>query len=187
MKLSKTARAEDTLVEEDGEVLEVLEDLVRGVYGEPGLKLLRFMLEHGYVAEELLTRDTGIKSNEGRRILQKMSEENIVVPGKLRTGDGVLHIWRLNKPGLRSAVLMRLRKAREKLAARLSFEAGNIVYECPRCGKRYTLDEAYVNDFICPSDGEVLVESNKGEAVRVLQESISRIDALIRRLERVRE
>jgi len=157
------------------------------IYGEPGLVLFRHMLEKGYVAEELLTRDTGIKSNEGRKILQKMSEENIVVPGKLRTPNGVLHIWRLNKPAFKSAILMRLRKAREKLEARLAFERSNILYECPRCGKKYTLDEAYVNDFTCPSDGETLIEANTSDDIKRLQEAIGRLEYVIKKLERIPE
>lgn len=159
--------------------------MIKGIYGDPGYKLLMHIIEHGYVAEELLTHDTGIKSNEGRKILQKMSEENIVIPGKLRTQEGVLHIWRLNPPALKNLLLQRLRKTREKLVLRLNFEEENILYECPQCGRRYTLDEAYANDYVCPVDGEVLVEADKSKTVEVLKELISKVDNLIKRLERV--
>lgn len=114
-----------------------------------------------------------------------MSEENLVVPGKLRTKDGVLHIWRLNEPGVKSALLLRLRKTREKLAARLRFEEENATYQCPRCGRRYTLEEAYASDFLCPNDGELLIEVDRDRIIEALKESIKRVDELIRRLERV--
>lgn len=167
----------------DDTLINLSRELIARTYGETALQLFDYMIENdGYVAEETLTRDTGVKSNEGRKILQKMSEEAIIVPGKLRTKDSTLHTWVLNKVALKSFVLNRLRKAREKLEARLNFERENIIYECPVCGRRYSFDEAYLNDFKCINEGADLLESNNEEIISFLKSKIAELDEKIAEL-----
>uniref|UniRef100_A0A7C2BMA2 Transcription factor E n=1 Tax=Thermosphaera aggregans TaxID=54254 RepID=A0A7C2BMA2_9CREN len=167
----------------DNELLRIARDIIGKTYGEIALQLFDYMLENnGYVAEETLTKDTGIKSNEGRKVLQKMSEEAIIVPGKLKKGDATLHTWVLNKVALKSFVLNRLKKAREKLEARLSYERDNIIYECPVCGRRYSFEEAYLNDFKCVNEGADLLESNNDEIISFLQSKIKELDEKIAEL-----
>jgi transcription initiation factor TFIIE subunit alpha len=165
---------------EDNALLRIAREIIGKTYGEIALQLFDYMLENnGYVAEETLTKDTGIKSNEGRRVLQKMSEEAIIVPGKLKTEDSTLHIWVLNRVALKSFVLNRLKKAREKLEARLNYERDNIIYECPVCGRRYSFEEAYLNDFKCVNEGADLLEANNDEVISLLESKIKELDEKI--------
>lgn len=155
------------------------------------------MLEKGFIAEETLSRDISkflkergyegnmeIKSNEGRKILQKMSEESLVVPAKQRIEGAVLHTWKLNRDSLKYFVISRLRKAIEKLEARLRFEEENVIYVCPTCGRRYTFDDAYANEFTCRYDRTLLVEANKDEFIRAIKDAISVLQAFLKKVER---
>lgn len=167
----------------DDTLISLTREMIAKTYGDIALQLFDYMMNNdGYVAEETLTKDTGVKSNEGRRILQKMSEEAIVVPGKLKTKDSTLHIWVLNRVAFKSFILNRLKKARERLEARLIFERENIIYECPACGRRYSFDEAYLNDFKCMNDGADLLESNNEEILSLLEAKIKQLDEKIAEL-----
>lgn len=155
------------------------------VYGDEARQLLEFIIENGFVAEETLSNDTGIKSNEGRRILQRMSDEALVIPDKLRTENGVLHVWKLNEPALKTFLMNRLKKTKENLELLLKYSQENSIYECPRCGRLFTLSNIYAMDFTCPHDGEVLVEVDGQKYSRVIEALLRRINAIINQLERV--
>lgn len=169
----------------DDDLLGVAIDIVSGIYGEEARILLNYIVRNGYVAEETLSNDIGIKSNEGRKILQKMSEEAIVVPDKLRTENGVLHIWRLNKPALKSFLLNRLKKARDNLDILLKYGLENFLYECPKCKRVFTPDTAYTSDYTCPHDGETLVELDINNSVSTIEKLVRRLNNIISKLERV--
>ena len=165
------------------ELLEAVKIVVSKLYGKDAEALIDHIAKNGYVAEENLASDTGIRSNEGRRILQKISEEALVVPDKLRVENAVLHVWKLNSSAVKTFLLNRLRKAREKLEILLKSVQENAIYECPKCGRKYTLEVAYAQDFTCPNDREVLVEVPTRDLTRVINDIIKKLDNAINKLE----
>lgn len=169
----------------EDDLIKIAKSIIAKIYGESSNDLLTYLMKNEYVAEETLSQDTNIKSNEGRRILQYLSDEAIVVPDKIRVnGRTVLHIWRLNKPALIAFVIKKLRRAKEKLDLRLKFESKNTIYKCPQCKRIYTLEDAYVNDFYCQHDGSLLIEEvDKEKRVKVLAETIEKLDHLIKKIE----
>lgn len=165
-------------------LLSIARDIIVKTYGEPADRIFDYLVQKGYIAEETVTRDVEVKSNEARRILQRMSEEAIVTPGKMRVGNEVHHIWRLDYNALKYVVLSRLRKARDKLEQRLKYEQEEAVYECPTCGRRYSFDDAYANEFYCRVDQTPLVEANKDELIEAIKTTITLLDKLIEILEK---
>ncbi len=161
--------------------------IIARIYGKNSNDLLTYLIENEYVAEEMLSQNINIKSNEGRRILQYLSDEAIVIPDKIRVGGNVLHVWRLNKSALASFVLKKLKKAREKLDLRMKFESKNTIYKCPKCKKIYILEDAFINDFYCHHDGSLLVEElDKDRHIKALTDAIEKLDYLIKKIEQLR-
>lgn len=160
--------------------------IVGKVYGKEARVLLDYIIKNGYIAEETLLNTTGIKSNEGRRILQKMSEEALVIPDKLRIENGTLHIWKLNKPALRLFLLNRLKKTKENIEILLKYSQEGSLYECPKCKRMFTMDSAYASGLICPHDGEILQEFSMREYVEELKSLIQKINIAINKLERMK-
>ncbi|MEM4020547.1 MAG: transcription factor TFIIE [Desulfurococcaceae archaeon] len=175
----------DYILEKNGndELILISKMLVSKIYGETAERIFEYIASNEYIAEETISKEIGIKSNEGRKILQKLSEEAIVVPDKLRDGEIILHIWRLNKPALKTFVLNRLRRAKEKLEIRLKHELEDITYECGKCGRRYTFEEAYLNNFTCPYDNEILTETQREHVKKLLESAILGINLLIKKLD----
>ncbi|MEZ0394381.1 MAG: transcription factor TFIIE [Desulfurococcaceae archaeon] len=156
----------------------VVRRLINSIYGEVALKVLDYVLTHnGVIIEEFISQDLGIKSNEGRRALQKMSEEALFSPVKIKDGDRILHGWALNHDALRAYFQQRAKKAISKLETLLSYVKESPIYVCPVCKRMYTVEEAYANDFLCENDGELLKEIDSGRLIKFLEEKI----ALLRR------
>lgn len=171
----------------EDDLLKMAKTIIARIYGRSSNDLLSYLIKNEYVAEETLSQETGIKSNEGRRILQYLSDEAIVVPDKVRTNGSILHVWRLNKPALLAFVANKLKKAKEKLELRMKYEVENTIYECPQCKRTYTLEAAFVNDFYCQYDGSLLVEeTNKDMRIKALKEAIERVEYLVKRVEQSR-
>jgi transcription initiation factor TFIIE subunit alpha len=157
------------------------------MFGEPGEKVFSYLLENDYIAEERIANILDVRSNEARKILQKLSDEAIVIPSRLKeeeTGD-LLHTWRLNRAALKSFILNRLRKARERLEILLKYEEQGALYICKSCSRRFFVDEAYTYSFQCPYDNDVLVEANSPAIIEKLREAIHRLDEVISIVERM--
>jgi transcription initiation factor TFIIE subunit alpha len=162
---------------------DILLKIVEKMYGRDARRVLEYMVEkNGVVAEETLGRELGIKSNEARKIVQRLADEAIVRHRTGRIGDKTYHLWILNTDQLEGILIARLRKTREKLVARLNYEKSNTFLICPTCGRRYTLDEAFDNDFKCPFDNTQLVEYDNSAEIRFLEEKIREIDEELRKI-----
>ncbi len=68
---------------------------------------------------------------------------------------------------------------------RLEYEKSNTFYRCPNDGTRYTLEEAFENEFQCPKCNALLEEEDNSEIIRLLEEEIARLEEEIRRDERI--
>ncbi|WP_440060112.1 transcription factor [Thermogladius sp. 4427co] len=148
--------------------------------GEEGKRVLEFMLSNNdLIIEETAGKDLNIKSNIIRKILQKLSDEAVVIPVRVRDEDKALHGWVLNRDGLNNFVVTRLRKAREKLMTRIRELEENSFFVCPSCSRRFRYDEALANDFHCPNDNSLLVEVDRESEIRVLSEKVKLIDRLL--------
>ncbi len=160
------------------------------MHGELARRILELIMNAKTpVGEESMGKILGVKSNEARKVVQKLAEEGIiryrrlkrtVKPGEKATG---IHAWFINYERIEGILLNRLRRTREKLRSRLEFlrEQGQL-FVCPVCGKRYTFDEALVNDFRCINDGEILEEYDTSEEIRFLEEKIAEIDKDLERI-----
>jgi Transcription initiation factor IIE, alpha subunit len=173
---------EGSTLEDD--LITIAKEIIRKTYGDVASKLFEYLLENEYIAEEKIVNNVEVRSNEARKILQKLSDEAIVIPDKVRSGSEILHVWRLNKPALRTFIVNRLKKTREKLEALLKYENEGILYECNTCKRRFIVDEAYANGFQCPYDNDLLVEVNNPTTSSNLRDLIKRIDNIISKIER---
>lgn len=172
---------------QDNDLIDMSAMIIENMFGEPGRKIFEYLLKNGYIAEERIATTLDVRSNEARKILQKLSDEAVVIPDRVKdeeTGE-VLHSWRFNKPALKTFILNRLKKTREKLEVLARHEREGTLYICKTCNRRYLLDEAYAYGFQCPNDGDLLVEANNPAVVKLIEESIKKIDVLISMIERM--
>lgn len=158
-------------------------ELVGKMYGETARKVIEHIVKSGGSApEETIGRDAGVKSNEARKILQKLGNDALLTCRGRKVGDKVLHFWTINWEQIENVLISRLKKTREKLVALLRFEEENIIYECKVCGRRYTLDQAFDYEFKCPYDDESLVEVDKEKTIEFLKKKIEEIDRELSKL-----
>jgi len=154
--------------------------IVEKMMGEEGRKILEFMLSNNdLIIEETAGKDLNIKSNIVRKILQKLSDEAIVIPVKVKDKDKVLHGWILNRDALANFIITRLRKSRDKLSARIRELEENTFFTCPTCHRRFRYEEALANDFHCPNDNTLLVEVDRDYEINFLREKLKSVDRLL--------
>ncbi|MCE4617010.1 MAG: hypothetical protein F7C32_00265 [Desulfurococcales archaeon] len=131
------------------------------------------------LSDEQLSKMLGFRETMIRRVLNKLLENDLVRyrRGKSEKGE-TRFFWYVNKNMLNSVLLARKKLALEKLKIRLQYEQENEFYYCPVCRIRYTFNQAYDYEFICPRCGTELVVDEDSE----LRAEILR--RLIRELER---
>lgn len=178
--------SEISIIEKSQDLVDIVISIVEKIYGEEAREIVNYLIKNDYIIEEKIPNSVNIRSNDARKILQKLSDEVLVIPDKIREDNGTLHIWRLNKLALRTFVINRLKKTREKLIALLNHERDKSIYECTQCGRKYLVDEAYTHEFQCPLDGGILREVNDPTIEETLKSTIRKIDIFISMLERVK-
>ncbi len=177
----KSEKKEKPKVKIEGNV-KVLVDLVGKMYGDKAKKLLEIIITSPEpIGEDAIGKLIGIKTNEARRIIQKLADESIIRFKRIKRGDKGIHAWFLNEDQVEGILLTRLKKTREKLLTRLNFLKEHTIMVCPRCGRRYTFEEAMNNDFRCIDDGELLEEYDPSDEIRFLEEKIKEIDEDLRK------
>lgn len=162
---------------------ETLLEIVSRMYGESARLILKYIIETGGAPEETIGRDVGVKSNEARKILQKLGSEAIVTCRGRKVGDKVLHYWYINWHQLEGILVNRLKKTYDKLMTMLKYIEGNVVYECVICGRIYDLDKAVDNDYTCPVDEGELREVNKEEILSKLRNKIAEIEYYLKKVQ----
>lgn len=155
---------------------DVLVVMVERMYGEAGRKIVEYLIKTGGAPEETLGREAGVKSNEARKILQRLGNDAFVYCRGRKVGDKVLHYWFINWNHLDFIFKSRLLKTKKRLETLLNYFATNILYECSVCGKTYDVDKALDYDFKCPLDGGGLVEVKREPAMDLIKRWISSID-----------
>ncbi len=147
------------------------------MYGETARKVIEYIVENGGSApEETIGKDAGVKSNEARKILQKLGNEALLTCRGKKVGDKVLHFWTINWEQVEGVLINRLKKTRDKLETLLKFLEENIIYECPVCGRQYTFDKAIDYDFRCPYDNTLLIETDREQLTKFLKKKIDEIN-----------
>lgn len=186
MSNKKTHNASINNVSSEEDILEIAKYIAGRLYGKQAEMLLDYLAKNEYIAEEKISDSIDMRSNEARKILQKLSDEAIVVPDKVRAGEELLHVWRLNRYALKTFVLNRLKKTREKLELLLKREFEIMVYECKSCKRRFLLDEAYTYNFQCPYDNDILVEARNPNSENTVRNLVEKLETLISIIERVK-
>jgi len=137
----------------------------------------------GGLSDEDLENLTGYRQSEIRRILRMLHETRLAAyrRGKHPKTEATRYYWRIDPDTINITLLNIKKRVLEKLRARLEYEEATTFYVCPNEGNKYTIEEAFENDFVCPICGSPLVELDKLPRITVLQEVIRRLEEEIRR------
>ena len=69
---------------QDNDLIDMSAMIIENMFGEPGRKIFEYLLKNGYIAEERIATTLDVRSNEARKILQKLSDEAVVIPDRVK-------------------------------------------------------------------------------------------------------
>ncbi|BAA81014.2 transcription factor E [Aeropyrum pernix K1] len=129
---------------------------------------------NGGISDDDLESLTGYKQSDIRRILRLLGDKRIIVSRKGRhpRKEATRYFWRIDSDTINVSLLTLKKKVLEKLVVKEAHDSGNSYYTCPRCGSKYSFDEAFTLDFTCPRCGEVLEEADSREGLERLRRTI---------------
>ncbi len=163
------------------DVIKQVCELIETIYGPKARRVFEYLVEKNtFVPEENIGRELGLKSNEARKILQTLAEEGFISFRRSTSKEKGHHGWYVNYSNLEGVIIARLKKSLEKLRARMEYEEQTNIYYCPNDGTRYSIEEAIVNDFMCPQCGSLLEEYDGRRAAEFLREKISSIERALK-------
>jgi len=161
----------------------------REIEPEKAVHIFRLIYEKspsGGLSDEDLEHLTGYKQGEIRRILRLLHEARITVykRGKHPKTEATRYYWRIDPENINVTLLNLKKRVLQKLRERLDVESTTTFYACPADGAKYTLEEAYLNDFTCPRCGMYLEQVDSTPRIEALQAAIRRLEEEIRRDEK---
>ena len=84
--------------------------------------------------------------------------------------------WCLSQEFIKKVVRERIKEVLDKIAHYVKEISSTMVYVCPICFKRYTIDEAYEYNFECPRDGASLIQPDTNAEINFLSNLIKKIE-----------
>jgi len=164
---------------------ELLKRLAECIHGEIAGKVIELLVKAGEATDEEIAEKLGIGVNDARRILNALFESNLVKYRRIRDEKlgWFTYFWRITDDSVEGVIKYRISKAIERLRTRLEYEKSSMFYICPKCGKRYTFDEAADSMFMCLECEIVLEPFDNSKIVAKLEKSIELLEKIKEELE----
>ncbi len=163
---------------------DLLYDVILKIGGEDAVKLAKELQGRKQATEDDLSKATGIKLNDVRKILFKVHCFSLVTSESIQDNKTgwLIFYWRLQADRLESLIRTQKRRILEKIEARLDFEKNHDFYYCKNnhCGK-FPFEEVVESIFHCPKCGGELVHFDNSRVVATLE---SKLNALLEEVKR---
>lgn len=157
-----------------------LEVYITKMAGPEALLVFRALRDIGDDAlEDEIAEKTGFSKNMTRRLLYRLHDLNLVMYRRVRSKDTgwYQYYWRINKDNVTLVMLNIKKDVLNKLRERLStVETDSGSYKCPRCERKFSFDDALMNEFKCPYCGEELHFIDRSFEIEVLRDYISKLE-----------
>ncbi len=156
---------------------EALVILARKIHGELAGRIAEILMKKGEVTDDDLAKILKVDINKVRRLLNLMFESRLVKYRRARDEKigWYKYFWRLTDEPAHRVLEDRKRMALKILEARLRLEEENEYFYCPKCGRKYTLDDADSYGYICPYCEEVLEPYDNEKDKLVLRKAIEKL------------
>ncbi|MDP8002739.1 MAG: transcription initiation factor IIE subunit alpha [Caldisphaera sp.] len=143
--------------------------------------LLKTDPERG-ISDEEIEGMTSHRQSDVRKILRLLYDAKLATykRGKHPETGATRYYWFIDMKGVGLAIVRRKKSVLEKLKARLEYERSNEFYKCPKDNTRYTFDDAFEYDFVCPKCGSMLELDNNSQYVDILKKRISLLEEEIK-------
>ncbi len=143
--------------------------------------LLKTDPERG-ISDEEIEGITGYRQSDVRKVLRLLYDARLATyrRGKHPETGATRYYWYIDMRGVGLAIIRRKKAVLEKLKSRLTYESNNEFYKCPKDNTRYTFDDAFEYDFICPKCGSMLELDTNAQYIDILKKRISLLEEEIK-------
>ncbi len=162
------------IVSSDEEAIVIL---AKKIHGQLAGKIAEILRKRGEVTDDELAEQLGVNINTVRKILNQMFESRLVKYRRARDEKigWYKYFWRLTDEPAHQLLEDRKRKTIRILERRLRQEEATEYFYCPKCGRKYTLDEADMYGYMCPHCEEVLEPYDNEKDILILRKTIERL------------
>jgi len=163
---------------------DLLYEVITKIGGEAAVKLAKELQSRKQATEDDLSKATGIKLSEVRKILFRLNCFSLATSESIqdkKTG-WLIFFWRLHAERLDSLIRTQKRRILEKIEARLEFEKSHDFYYCKNdhCGK-FPFEEVVESIFRCPKCGGELVHFDNSEVITILESKLNALRDEVKR------
>lgn len=135
------------------------------------------------LTEDEISEKTGLAKNVTRKNLYHLQEYRLVSYKRIKNRETgwYYYYWRVNSEELPLVLLDMKREIVAKLKLKAeALSRGASGYVCPKCGRRYSFDEAFNREFTCEVCNVELVYTEEKLSLDKLWEIINRLEEEIR-------
>ncbi|ABL78112.1 TFIIB-type zinc ribbon-containing protein [Thermofilum pendens] len=153
---------------------EALAEIAGKMFGDNAKKVMMVLASNVEVSDEDLAKDLKMDPPELRKLLNDLFEARLVKYRRARDENigWYKYYWRITDEPIQQILSDRKRLTLSILEKVLSLEENSETYVCPKCGTRYTVDEAENNNYTCEVCGEVLEPFDNTHRVEKLKRAI---------------
>ncbi len=165
--------------------INLIKETVSGIIGKSGEKLVDILYAKKNVNEFLIAKKLGLTINQTRNLLYKLSDKGLVhfIRKKdSKKGGWYTYFWTLDEK--RALEVLKEQKSVKSLELETESQKrkNERFYYCPASGLEYNEEQALEHNFICPETGEVLQLKDNKEEVENLETEITRLRAIVEKV-----
>jgi len=138
--------------------------------GELAVTIVSTLLERGEaIPDDKLASLINANGTDIRRLLHVMHVAGLVGLAR-ETSDQYRYDykWYMDREFVRRFLEQHVDKVTSKVARLLNRISSTTLYMCPKCFRRYTMDEAYSYNFTCPRDDTPLSQPDPSKEIAAL-------------------
>ncbi len=166
----------------ENKVKELIEEIVLGIIGKSGEKIVDILYKKKNVNELLVSKKLSLTINQTRNILYKLLDNNLVQfirKKDSKKGGWYTYFWTLNTKKslflLQDQTQNKIKHLQEDLEKRKNLR----FYYSPSSNLEYSEEQALENNFICPETGEVMQLKDNNDLLNAINSEISKLKSLI--------
>lgn len=166
----------------ENKVKELIEEIVLGIIGKSGEKIVDILYKKKNVNELLVSKKLSLTINQTRNILYKLLDNNLVQfirKKDSKKGGWYTYFWTLNTKKSLSLLQDQTQNKIKHLQEDLEKRKNLRFYYSPSSNLEYSEEQALENNFICPETGEVMQLKDNNDLLNAINAEISKLKSLI--------
>ncbi len=171
-----------------GDKKNTLSSITKEVLGETLFTLIKQLEKREYTSEYVLAEELNRDINSTRHLLYELLKHNLLSfkKEKDKIRGWYIYYWKFHNERLIDFIIKRLKEKKQRYLDKMELEKDHTYFVCPNKCVKLTFDQALNFNFKCPECGANLIENNKEDEIKRIEQIVNRTESKIKEMQKIK-